>query len=183
MNSKRIFIGSFIRLEKLNQSFDKIKQIFDKDNKISWTRTVDNFHITFHFLGQTSLDNINIIQNFLNKNYKEIQKIETEIKGLDFFKRKGKPSIIYAEIQNNEELNRIFEKLDNFLFEQGIIEKKNVKFKPHITLGRIKKASVSFYNDIEKFKDINFGKQNGIKIEVIESILHPKGALYKPLKL
>ena len=183
MDSKRIFIGSFIRSIKLDNSFDEIKKVFDKDNKISWTRTTDNFHITYFFLGQTPIDTIEEIQKFLSEKYISIQEIEVKVKGLNYFKRKGKPSILYAEIEENKELTEIFNQLGEFLLAKNIIEKKNPKFIPHITLGRIKKASQLFDNEIEVFKEPDFGQQNGIKIEIIESILHPEGALYKPLKL
>ncbi len=181
-NKKRIFIGSFTKTNKLYSEYNVIKNIFNKSGKISWTKTPHNFHITYQFLGNIEINNAEKINDFLKNTFSEQIPIEIEIKGLGYFLRKGNPSVLFAKvIEQKGTLKHLYKKINNFLINEGIVEEtvSNKPFYPHITLGRIKKTNYMFFEQIEKYKNYNFGTISYIKINVIESILLPDGALYK----
>ncbi len=181
--NKRIFIGSFIPAKKLIIDFENIRKNFDKVSKIKWTRTTDNFHITYIFLGETTENHIFEIDKFISKIFPSNIEINIQVKSLSYFKRKNKPSVLYANvIDNSNKLKEIHKQLVDFLFDRGIIQSKTTRFNPHITLGRIKNVDNDFYKEIEKYNNIKFDEINDIKIEIIESILSPQGALYKSVK-
>ncbi len=184
MEEKRIFIGSFVNQPALTENFETLKKDLENKAAIKWTRSPQNFHITYHFLGNTPIDQIHKIQNFIYKEFGENIPVDIDIKGIKLFHRKGKPAIIYAAIDDEKSsvLNGIYKKLEDFLYKESIIEKKNKPFKPHITLGRIKKTFKGFDEMIEQYKDKPSGKISSVKVDVIESQLSPKGALYKTLK-
>ncbi len=185
MNTKRIFIGSFTEANHLKSNFENIKNNFDKVSKIKWTRTPDNFHMTYYFLGETKINDIVKIQDFIQNEFPDKMNVELKIKGLSYFKRKSKPSVLFAKIEeNNPVLENIYLKIRQFLIENNIIDEKlKSRFHPHITLGRIKNVEKSFYQKIEEYEKTFFDDIQTIKIDIIESILSAEGALYKKLKI
>ncbi len=185
MEEKRIFIGSLLHTDMLEKLYQTLKKELHNKAKIKWTRTPDNFHITFRFIGKLPLNKIKEINKFLKEHFQSTQEIPLKIQGIKYFKRKGKPSVLYAEIKEEQgnQLQKIHDEIEEFLLNNGIITNAEKQFHPHITLGRIKSVSPEFYKEIEKYNTEDLGKINKFKIEIIESRLSPEGALYKPLKL
>ncbi len=185
MKERRIFIGSFINSPQLVDKFESLQKQLNEKNKIKWTRTPANLHLTYKFIGKTPHQNIKKIEKFIGDKYKELENLKLNISGLNYFSRKGKPAVLYAGIsgEDRNKLNQIQQEIEDFLMENGIVDKKEKKFNPHITLGRIKKVENDFYEIMDKNKEVDLGKISDLKIEVIESELSPEGALYKPLKL
>jgi RNA 2',3'-cyclic 3'-phosphodiesterase len=58
------------------------------------------------------------------------------------------------------------------------------KFKPHLTLGRIKylRNKPSFFKLVDSFKDKVFQKFTANQIILFESILRPQGPAYRPIE-
>lgn len=183
--TKRIFLGSFIPDETLYRFFEKIKPELDKEAVIKWTRTPENLHLTWHFFGNMPVDKIKILQKVLSGELEKTFEIPVTITGLNYFKRKNKPAVLYAAVKDESgELYRLFETIQQKLYEHKLIPQKSTRFTPHITLGRIKKTGENFERVIQNlnrdFQPVPF------KIfipQIIESILSPQGALYKPLQI
>ena len=180
MCQKRIFIGSFVKHKALDDLFEISKKILEKTGVFKWTRTPDNFHITFHFFGTMSCNDIeklrDVLQDFSRKEYD----FDLQVQGLSFFKRKGRPSVLYAGLLPNEDLHKLYQSIQNRLFKTGFINEIQTKFAPHITFARIKKTLPSFEEQLahinQKFEPVML---NPLKIEIIESVLSPEGALYR----
>jgi len=185
MEEKRIFIGSMLQTDKLEEVFKQLKKDLDGHAHIKWTKTPKNFHITYRFIGNLDMEKIKKIDDFLNNHFSHPEKIFFKIKGINYFRRKGKPAILYAEIHGEEgkKLEEIQRKVENFLIKEGIVTNNDKKFTPHITLGRIKSSSPDFDKTITSYKNKELGEINNINIEIIESELSPDGATYKPLKI
>ena len=185
MEEKRIFIGSLIKTKALEDVFNKLKDRLSKKTNIKWSRTPENFHVTYKFIGNLPLDKIKEIQKYIEKNYARPINIDLEITGINYFTKKGKPAVLYAEVKekNGEILNKIHRQIEDYLYKTGVISKKEKTFVPHITLGRIKSVSPEFYDIINDFGQIKMGQIDSLKVQIIESQLSPKGALYKPLKI
>ncbi len=62
---------------------------------------------------------------------------------------------------------------------------ENRAFKPHLTLARIKYLydTRNFYNLVKSYCDLDIQPVSIEKIIFFESILLPKGPLYRPLKI
>ncbi len=180
MCTKRIFVGSFIRHEVLNQLFEFSKQRLDNLGLFKWTRTPENFHITFHFFGKMSCDDIERLREIIQHFSQETYDFDLYLKGLDFFIRKRKPSVLYAGLQPSKELFELHQEIQNQLFQAGFITEPQMRFVPHITFARIKKVSSIFSSQLylinQKYEPLRL---NPIKVEIIESVLSPKGALYR----
>jgi len=185
MNHKRIFIGSFTHHPLLYDFFDLTKKVLYETAIIKWTRTPKNLHFTLHFFGEMPVKKIQLLQRImigiLNRNYD----IRFKITGLKYFKRKGKPAVLYAHIEDeNGELKKLYLEIQNLLFQHGFIDQIKFSFVPHITFGRIKKVEPSFYEKITILnKDFEHIVVNNVCPVIIESVLSPEGALYRPLKI
>ena len=79
------------------------------------------------------------------------------------------------------ELNNIHSKIEQQLNQLGFPEERK-RFNPHLTIGRVKSQISDQF--IERFKTARFdgGEVKVEEIIFMESKLHPKGAIYTPLK-
>jgi len=185
MEEKRIFIGSFIKTKSLEEIFNQLKHKLNNKAKIKWNRTPENFHITYKFIGNLPLDKIREIKTFIDDKYAQPKNVDLEITGINYFTKKDKPAILYAEVKekNGDILIKTHRQIEDYLYKTGVISKKEKKFVPHITLGRIKLVSPEFYDIINEYSQKKMGQIDSLKVQIIESQLSPKGALYKPLKI
>ncbi len=183
MNNKRIFCGSFIRHNELDEIWEQARYYLDETGRFKWTRTAANLHITFHFFGDTEADKIEKIKNILVDVLDKRFEIPIQITGLDFFKRRNKPAVLYAVVNDKTgKLSKLYLDIQQSLFNEKLIEKINRRFVPHITFARIKSVSNDFYDELEVFNNQwNIIDIPEIKPQLIESVLLPKGALYKAL--
>ncbi len=182
---KRIFLGSFVKEKPLYDLFEHVQVVFNRETLIKWTRTPENLHLTWHFFGETPLKKIYQIQEAL---YDVLDKqfiVDVHITGIDFFNRRNKPAVLYAVLSDSSgRLQHLFDQIQHQLYVHQLIQQPAERFVPHITLGRIKKVSSNFY-DVLKVTNEQF-QFIAVKIvipQIIESILTPHGALYKPFKI
>jgi len=183
MKEKRIFIGSFVRQPDLFDLFSRAKNVFRNKGKFKWTKRLENLHLTYHFLGNTPEEKLllleEILADLLNKNFE----VNISITGLGYFERRGKVTVLYAKIEDNEQkLKSIYREIEKRLFRAGFISEIKEHFTPHITLARIKKVEDKFFDEIDKFnkQKINI-KIKELQIDIIESVLLPDGAEYRAL--
>jgi 2'-5' RNA ligase len=184
MTDKRIFVGAFTYHPDLDDLFEQAKNYLEPTGRLKWTRTTLNLHITFHFFGKMPIDKIIKIQEILKDINPKYSDLKCNVNGLDFFSKKGKPSVLYAKVDDyTGKLVNYYSTLQQQLYENNLIEKTGNFFIPHITFGRIKSVKNDFYKDInifnEQLTDINI---LNLKPVIIESILSPQGALYQELK-
>ena len=180
MCSKRIFIGSFVKHETLVHLFKTSREVLNETGIFKWTRTPENFHITFHFFGTMPCTGIEKLRDVLHEFFKQTYDFDLQLQGLNFFKRKGRPAVLFADLRFDKKLFNLHQDIQNQLFKHDFIHEKQSKFAPHITFARIKKTYMSFEEAIEHINQ-NFVpvKLHPLKIEIIESVLSPKGALYR----
>lgn len=176
-------IRLFVALEIPEPVKDKLIEIrkslcYDEIN-FRW-EPVEKLHITLKFIGDINekfLDPIKSDLLFL-ENYK---KLDGLIKKFGFFFRDGIPSILWASLELNPEVNEIVAELED-LFTKYRIHKEKRKFKPHLTLLRIKKDPGSDF--INSFKAVNFEPLifQSDKIILFQSELTKTGSKYYGLK-
>ena len=98
-----------------------------------------NIHLTVRFLGDTEEQRVPKIQQLLDKISSEHPIVETTIDTLGGFPHLRRPRVLWAGIDSNVEM---LEKLARQV-ELGVrelrFEKESKGFKPHLTLGRIRK--------------------------------------------
>lgn len=176
----RIFIS--LRIPEFIQK--EIKTICQKActdySRYKW-EPINKLHVTLKFIGDVEKEDLEKIINSLNfiSNYKILN---CSLNKFGFFFRDKDPKILWLDIKTDPELFKIVEEINKSL-EKFSIKSDNRKFKPHITLLRIKhsipeKFVDSFVN--YKLPEVNFTAD---EIALIKSKLLPKGSIYSDIKI
>ena len=148
----------------------------------------ENIHLTVKFLGNIKESTAPKIYHILDK------EINEKILGGDSYNYTLKNvgnfrnyQIIWAGLEGDLELlQNIIDTVEEKLNERLKIKKdKRRTFKPHITIGRLKrrdhKTFDTFKNLMKENRNREFGKFTIDKIKLKKSILTPKGPIYSDL--
>ncbi|WP_457635392.1 RNA 2',3'-cyclic phosphodiesterase [Persephonella sp.] len=179
---KRVFIGSFVKIPGFNREYPRIKKEFGGILAGRWIPE-RNFHITYRFLGDISLDEISNIRAVLKDKLKGNISVDIKFKGLGAFPNLANPRVFFIQVEDTSgNLQEISRFVNQKLALLGYPDEKKL-FKPHITLKRIKHVERDqFLRKIKSYENKLFGIQKEIKIDIVESILKPEGAVYKPVE-
>lgn len=176
---KRTFIAIKIALNKENLSFFSDLKLKFKDSSINWVNA-ENMHLTLFFLGNTSDNHISAISNELALLLTESKSFSITLKGFGIFKNVLDPRVMWIGIDHSEILKDTKTLVDRVMVNSGFDVDCKV-FKPHLTLGRIKNLTNknALIEWVEKYKDRFFQDLLVNEIIFYESILSPKGPVYK----
>ncbi|HEY7751795.1 MAG TPA: RNA 2',3'-cyclic phosphodiesterase [Ignavibacteriaceae bacterium] len=175
----RLFVALKIPELVRNGLLEICREISGNDVSIKW-ESVEKIHLTLKFIGEVNnelLDSISDSLSFI-RNYKQIN---CSINKFDFLFRFKEPKILWAELKTDESVFGLVDEFNTKLFDLGIDQEKR-KFKPHLTLLRIKKHPGERF--INKFKNYSFNefKFTTSEVALIESQLHQSGSIYKEIK-
>jgi RNA 2',3'-cyclic 3'-phosphodiesterase len=106
-----------------------------QDLPIKWTR-VDKLHLTLLFLGNLDTDMVPDICEKVKKSVENEDLFDVEFETIEFGPSKDKPQMIWLLGKSNDNLLKICEKIEK---ELGIYFAPKKSFRPHVTLGRIRK--------------------------------------------
>lgn len=178
---KRIFIALKIEGgETLLKMISLLKSQLSGE-RIGWTSS-ENIHITLSFLGDTEEKLIKDINSMLKKKCEGTGRFELVIKGSGVFRNVNDPRIIWIGIEPSEKLLSLNGVIMKGLTELGIkIEDR--PFKPHLTIGRIKRLNdkMTLKALIDKYQNSAIQKSVINEVILYESILLQSGPVYKPL--
>ena len=178
----RCFIAIELNKEIKSALLNAINILKEKDGKVRWAKPL-GIHLTLKFLGKIKSEFIPKIESVLKITSKKHTSFSLNIKGIGTFPlRSKKPRIIWAGIEENESLASFQEELDKNLIELGFAGEKR-KFRPHLTLGRIKSHNRidKLLSEISNYQEFEFGKKSVSKVALFESILKPSGAEYRKI--
>ncbi|MBM4157228.1 MAG: RNA 2',3'-cyclic phosphodiesterase [Ignavibacteria bacterium] len=169
--------------DKLNKIQSEIKTLIraDENRYIRWENR-DKFHMTLFFLGDTEEKILNRISEKFERlsekpNMKEITFTGNMISG---FPKENSSRIIFAGLANEDNrADELFREISVILEEEGF--KADKRFHPHITLARVKTDRRINLSEIRKkiSTDIKFTVK---EFYLMESILHPRGSIYKEFR-
>lgn len=176
--TSRLFIALDIPDEGLDQLIDLRNQVYGTPNIVNW-ESKNKLHITLKFLGDVG-ENVSelILRRFEGI---EFPKISSSFSKFAFFKKNDVLKILYADISENEQIQE-FNKLIESECELLGFQKEYRKFKPHLTLLRIKENE-----DLNRLIAFNKKAIENIDFEInsfsiIKSELLPSGSEYTIVK-
>jgi 2'-5' RNA ligase len=178
---KRIFIALKIEAgENLLKMISSYRDRLKKD-QIKWTDTT-NIHITIAFLGDTEDKTINAIISMMEEKCKGFGKFELILKGSGIFRNINDPRIIWTGIEPSEKLVQLNNLIMNGL-EELEIKMEDRAYKPHLTIGRIKRLNdtKSLKTMIAEFQNYEIQLVPVNEVILYESILLTAGPVYKPI--
>ena len=137
-----------------------------------------NMHFTVQFLGEVSEEMVGKISDALNSI--EFSAFSISFMGVGVFPKPSFPRVIWIGTKDGiNELEKLAEMIRTKLSQIGFHPDK--KFKPHVTIFRVKNKIEGISDKLERFSSYYFGKQTVSEIKLKKSELTPNGPIYTDL--
>ena len=178
---KRIFIA--VSTEPggdLTRMMSSARALLGNEN-IKWVDPA-GIHITLAFLGDTSADRIRILDGMLRERCAGFGDFDFVLSGTGVFGSKSDPRVIWIGVSQAERLHALYELVSVGLRETGFANEDR-KFRPHLTIGRIKSVSdpERLRSVLRRYDGHEFQKVIVKELILFESILQKTGPLYIPI--
>lgn len=172
---QRLFIGIAVDKPAQQQINELLKPLTKSYRDIRWVPE-RNRHLTLAFLGNRPIRVIKKLIRSMDDAFRLESSFQTPFSTL---KRFPKPTgnIIVLDTEAATRLDFLFQITQELLAENGL-DPDNSPFRPHITLGRIRKAS-DLKEKINQSTRINLQVN---RITLYQSTLTETGSIYLPLK-
>jgi 2'-5' RNA ligase len=147
---------------------------------VKWVES-ENLHITLFFLGEVEDTAVPGVCREVNNLAERFSSFEISIDRVGCFPNKHRPHIIWVGVgQGSHELCRIHEELEPRLLQLGCYRREERKYKPHVTLGRIRSGrdSEQIAKELTRFQEWQGGWALIGELLVMKSELTPQGPAY-----
>ena len=139
---------------------------------------LSNMHFTVQFLGEVSEEMIGKISGALNSI--EFSAFSITFTSIGVFPKPNSPRVIWIGVTDGiNKLEKLAEMIRSKLSDIGFSPDK--KFKPHVTIFRVKNKIEDLPSKLEKFSSCSFGKQLVSEIKLKKSELSNQGSIYTDL--
>ncbi|MFA6466495.1 MAG: RNA 2',3'-cyclic phosphodiesterase [Patescibacteria group bacterium] len=179
MENKRLFIALPIDpgiTKDLVKKFSNLDLPWEKIKKIP----AEQIHLTLKFLGDFNIEKIPDLLNSLEKVDIGVSDIELKINQSQVF-TPNQPKVLALSIEVNPQLQKLYNEIEQILFDDGLAHKEIRRFSGHLTLARIKQKAD--FEEFQKFNDWKIIRSFSISnFEIIESELTKAGPEYTSLQ-
>ncbi|AEM38001.1 2'-5' RNA ligase [Pyrolobus fumarii 1A] len=142
-----------------------------------------NMHITLRFLGEIPSTLIeDIYANVLSK--LRFRRFRIRLVGVGAFPSITRPRVIWVGVrEGSDELQRLYREIESGLRRMGFRPERE-EFVPHVTLARIKGSRniERVVKLLQEYADVELGEFEVRVVRLKQSILTPRGPIYKTLK-
>jgi len=148
METKRLFIAMPVETslsKDILKKFSSLNLPWEKLKKV----TVEQLHLTLKFLGDFPIDKIPELLNTLEAVDIGVSDIELHINQTQVF-NPHRPKVLALSIEANPKLQKLYDEIEQILFDEGLAHKEVRRFSAHLTLARIKQSA-----DFEEFREFN----------------------------
>ena len=153
-----------------------------KGERIKWISPLQ-LHITLAFLGDTSIDQINLTGQMLGRVVPAYDAPIVQYRGLGLFRNIKDPRVLWIGLDIDPVIQKMKAELDRELKHLGFrIERRD--FRPHLTLARIKlmQNKEALKDLLNAYRDYYFQESTIPKLVFYESVLGRAGPTYKVIK-
>ncbi len=178
--TNRLFIALIIPDPVLDKIINIRDEIYSGNHFIKW-EPKEKLHVTLKFLGNVNKGLINSLSGELSLIANSQTPINLEFEKFGLFYRKKIPRILWAGFKYNKNLVNLNFKINSSLIKFGF-EPEERKFKPHITLLRLKgKEDFRRINKFLEYRlpDLSFTAD---QIALVKSELSRDGSKYSIVK-
>ena len=151
--------------------------------RASWTK-LGNFHLTLKFLGDVCPETINGVSEAIQNVADAQAPFSIEFGGVGAFPNFTRPRVLWVGIKQGALTVSDLAKSVNFALKRLGFPIDN-RFHPHLTLARLRAPMnlKPLQNMLRKYDTIDGSAVKVNKITLMQSQLHPNGAIYTPLSL
>lgn len=151
--------------------------------KASWTKS-GNFHLTLKFLGDVHSEAVSAVSKAVENVAATQTPFSIEFGGIGAFPSFARPRVIWVGIKHGAAIVSHLAKAVN-LELKPLGFPMDDRFHPHLTLGRLRNPInlQSLKNVLRKYDTIDGVTVSVNEVAVMQSQLHPNGAIYTPLKV
>lgn len=145
---------------------------------------LENLHFTLKFLGPVQEEKVVPIMNALEQALSAIPRFSIIGRGIGVFPDIRKARVLWAGLEGKP-LGPLAVEVEMALEPIGFAREKRA-FRPHLTIGRWRNfdgQSKRLKQEIERWKDCDFGESRVEEVIFFQSVLKPQGAVYSPLKV
>ena len=176
--SKNI-MRTFVAIEVNNKDvLNSIHKIQTELNIKAKPVGLHNMHFTVQFLGEVSEEMVGKISDALNSI--EFSSFSISFASIGVFPKPNSPRVIWIGTDDGvNKLEKLAEMIRSKLSHLGFSPDK--KFKPHVTIFRVKNKIEDLPSKLEKFSSCSFGKQLVSEIKLKKSELTSTGPIYTDL--
>lgn len=181
MNVHRVFIGVDLP-DKLKHDIAAVAN----ELKSPGIRLVspENLHITLKFLGDVDETTIEKLKETLGEIL--FTSFSASFSGLGVFPSISRPRVIWVGVESGkEEILHLWREIEKVTSRMGF--RKEKRFVPHVTIGRVKRTSPEVNRLIRRVleieKDKDFGHMDVKSFKLKKSKLTPSGPVYSDLHI
>ena len=187
-------LRTFIAIELTGKVQAELAQIQSRlktlvpENIVRWTAP-KNIHLTLHFLGDVTGEDVEKIGELLQMTTAELQGFELTFGNIGCFPNFRRPRVVWIGIQGDRgSLLTLHRELGKRLALAIQFDPEPRPYSPHLTIGRVKRgksqpqlAQVGQLLEQSQSKH-ELVSMNIMEIALIHSDLRPTGSIYTPLK-
>lgn len=179
----RAFVG--VRIDpKMTQKISEVQsQLTRSLTGIRWV-VQENLHFTLKFLGAVEEEKITSIIKAVGRVVRPAQPFSLTAGGIGVFPDIRKPRVLWVGLEA-QGLQTLSQEVEAALEPLGFAPEKR-GFKPHLTIGRWRNFTAKaqrLKEEIDHWKDQDFGQSTVEEVVIFQSILKPNGAVYSPLQI
>lgn len=173
--SKRLFTGIPVPEQIKAAIYEKLVELqIREDHSIRWT-PMENYHITLHFIGDTSPDQVAHIMTHLTKSLADTPKFKLDFTQYIFFPHRH-PYMIWAKAEEHLAFDTLQKKIQSIFDQQPQSSKPAI---PHITLARFKNPKIAKKTALPVLTSPLTIPVNAVVLWA--STLTPRGAIYQEI--
>lgn len=154
-----------------------------KGGDVSWVKP-ENLHITLKFLGEVGEERLQEIKAAIASSVVGISSFSLSFGGLGAFPNLRSPRVIWIGVkEGGESLSALHSHVEE-AFEQIGFPREGRPFTPHLTLGRVRslKGLEGLVEGLNTIKADALGGMVLERVDLMQSRLHPAGAIYTALE-
>ncbi len=177
----RLFIATPISRQVETELANIIYQLKSVAGNVRWVKP-ENIHLTIKFLGETDDSLIEPISEIINETSQETNILDFKISKIGGFPNLIRPRALWAGLDGDHaKLEQMANKIDEQVHKLGY-DKETRKFRPHLTLGRVKKPQslpqLAHFLENYKIEAMPFRID---RLTLFKSTLTPRGPIYERL--
>ncbi len=179
----RAFVG--VRIDpKMTQKISEVQSQLKRSlTGIRWV-VQENLHFTLKFLGAVEEEKITSIIKAVGRAVRPAQPFSLTAGGIGVFPDIRKPRVLWVGLEA-QGLQTLSQEVETAFEPLGFAPEKR-GFKPHLTIGRWRNFTAKaqrLKEEIDHWKDQDFGQSTVEEVVIFQSILKPNGAVYSPLQV